>query len=507
MTNADAAGSESWRWQRRIDRERRAREQAEELLEAKSRELYGANQALSTLAAELEQRVEERTRELATAIERAVTLAECDQLTGVANRLCFSQTLEATISRCEAAGTRFALLLIDLDHFKGINDTFGHEAGDVVLQHAARRLSEVSRPGDFVARLGGDEFAAIVLDVDATHDLGPIAARMIAACCEPVIYRDHVLEVSCSIGVAVFPDDAGDAADLQRHADLALYRSKSLGAGRHTLFELALKTEVDERQSLGLDLKQALQTEFLVPWFQAIVDSGTNKIVGAEALARWHHPSQGLLDPGVFIKIAEERGLINELFARMLRAACLSAKPWIAGDDIRYLSINVSPSQFRSGLLPDVVFGVIAEIGYPAAALVIEITEELLLLDLDRARVQLDRLAGGGIRISLDDFGVGYSNIAYLRRLPINTIKLDRLLTIDVCNDNKARSVVAAIVEIARALSLDLVAEGVESQSQALWLAKLGCRYLQGYLFGKPMSEEEFSALLCTGTEVMHQAG
>lgn len=501
MTTSDTPGPDIQRWQRRVQRERRAREQAEELLEAKSRELYGVNQALSLLASELEQRVEQRTRELATARERAVTLARYDQLTGVANRFSFGQVLEKTIDRCQATGTPFALLLIDLDDFKQINDTFGHEAGDVVLRHAAKCFNVASGPNNFLARLGGDEFAAIVLGTDSAPDLGLIAQKMLAAGREPIVYRDQLLEISCSIGLAVYPVDATDATDLQRHADLALYKSKSLGAGRHTHFEAAMKTEVDERHSLGVDLKPAIKSESLVPWFQSVVDSTTNEVIGVEALARWHHPVRGLLDPDVFIKIAEERGLINDLFTRMLHAACLSAKPWIESGAIRYMSINVSPSQFRSGSLPDLIFGVIAEIGFPASALVVEITEELLLLDLDRARVQLDHLAKGGIRISLDDFGIGYSNIAYLRRLPINTIKLDRLLTIDVCKDSKARSVIAAIVEIARALNLDLVAEGVETKAQALWLSRLGCRYLQGYLFNKPMSEEDFDMAYCRGKE------
>lgn len=507
MTIPDEARPDVQRWQRRLERERRAREQAEDLLEAKSRELYVANQALSRFAEELEQRVEDRTRELAAARERAVMLAECDQLTGLANRMCFGQVLDATIARCRTAGMPFALLLIDLDGFKDINDSFGHEAGDVVLKHAAERLSAASGRSAFIARLGGDEFAALVVDYGSADDLHLVAGRMVDASGQPVAYRDHRLETSCSIGIAIYPDDAADAADLQRHADLALYRSKSSGLARHTFFDVAMKTEVDERYSLGADLKHAVHTEAVEPWFQPIVDAGTSRTIGVEALARWHHPVRGFLTPDVFIKVAEQRGLIDDLFARVLRAACQSAKPWVASGTITYLSINVSPSQFRSGSLPDLIFEVISEIGYPATALTIEITEELLLIDLDRARIQLDRLAGGGIKVSLDDFGIGYSNIAYLRRLPIDTIKLDRMLTTDVCDDDKARSVVGAIVEIARALSLDLVAEGVESQAQALWLSKLGCRYLQGYLFGKPMSKKDFSDIHCRTTEYLDQVG
>lgn len=483
------------RIERRLERERRARLEAEALLEAKSRELYEVNQQLSRLAADLEGRVNDRTRELASARERAVALAEHDQLTGLANRACFARVLDDSIARSLATGSRFALFLIDLDRFKDINDTLGHEAGDVFLQHVASRLNSATRKPDMVARLGGDEFAAIIPTTASAAELVPVAERMIAAVRAPIPYRDRLLEASCSVGIAVFPDHAATASDLQRYADIALYRSK-LARSTHTVFDARMSSELDERQFLGADLKQAIGSGLIQPFFQPIVDGATGRPVGTEVLARWAHPTRGLLTPNHFLGLAEERGLMHDLFAHMMRAACVPALRWIRAGAIRYLSINVSPSQFKMGSLADDVLALIRELDFPPEALTVEITEEILLHDLDRARVQLERLSSHGVRIALDDFGIGYSNIGYLRQLPIHTLKLDRLLTADVTNERKARSILGAIVEIARALDLDLVAEGVEEQAQSLWLTHLGCRYLQGYLYGRPMAEDAFERAL-----------
>ncbi len=479
------------RWERRVGRERRAREEAENLLEAKSRELYEANQALLAFAADLEQRVRERTHELERAREQAVVLAERDQLTRLPNRMCFGRVFDEAVDRARAQGTRVGLLLIDVDGFKEINDTLGHAAGDAFLRNTAERLSALMRPGSCVARLGGDEFAVVVTDIASRAELTALSGRILAAVRLPSALGHELIQASCSIGIATYPDDATDVADIQRYADLALYRSKALGRGCHTTFDATLRAAFEERHNLGTELKAAVGTEQIVPFFQPIVLGATGRMVGVEVLARWEHPVRGLLAPDAFIKLAEEHGLIADLFAHQLRSACTIAKGWIEAGIIEYLSINVSPSQFRSGSLVDTILQTIGAIGFDPAHLTVEITEELLLFDLDRARSQLERLATAGIRVSLDDFGAGYSNIVYLRRLPINTLKLDRLLTADVCADDRARSVLKAVVEIARALDLGLVAEGVETQAQARCLVHLGCEYLQGYLYGKPRSEQE----------------
>ncbi|KQQ12863.1 putative bifunctional diguanylate cyclase/phosphodiesterase [Methylorubrum extorquens] len=484
------------RLERRVARERSARAEAESLLEAKSRELYALNQQLSRFAADLELRVDERTRELALARERAVALAERDQLTGLANRTRFARVLGAAVGRA-GRGTgneRFALLLLDLDRFKEINDSLGHEAGDVFLQHVARRLSGVAGQGAVTARLGGDEFAAIV-PLGPRSDLARLGEAVVAEIRRPVAYRGRMLEASASLGIAVFPDDAATGSDLQRFADIALYRSKATRAA-WTRFDPRMGREIEERQALGADLGAAIRSGAIEPWFQPIVDGVTRHPVGAEALARWVHPQLGLLAPAGFLGLAEERGLMRDLFAGMMRRACPPARDWVRAGAIRTLSVNLSPSQFKLGSVADDVIALLTELDFPPEALTVEITEEVLLNDLDRARVQLERLAAHGVRIALDDFGVGYSNIAYLRRLPIQTLKLDRLLTVDVAQEHEARCILGAIVQIARALDLRLVAEGVEDPGQALWLSHLGCRHLQGYLFGRPMPAEAFAGYL-----------
>lgn len=488
LSDSDARVS---RLERRVERERAARLAAEGLLEEKSFELYKANQLLSRLAADLEVRVSDRTHELALARERALELAERDQLTGLANRNCFSRVLDASIANAGASGQRFALFLIDLDRFKEINDTLGHEAGDVFLRHVATQLRSVPCSPELVARLGGDEFAVIVRTDGRTSELHAIAEAMIVAVGRPVAYRDRALEASGSIGVAVYPDDAGSSTELQRFADIALYRSK-VARSTHTLYDAAMGREVDARHSLGSELAQAIRNGDIRAWFQPIVDAASSRPVSVEALARWLHPKRGFISPAQFLDLAEERGLMHDLFAGMMRSACPPARRWIKAGAISSLSINLSPSQFKLGSLADDVLGLVKELDFPPNALTVEITEEVLMHDIERARAQLDRLAAEGLRIALDDFGVGYSNIAFLRKLPIHTLKLDRSLTADVNSERAVRSILGAIVELARALNLELVAEGVEDQGQALWLTHLGCRHLQGYLFGKPMAEVDF---------------
>ncbi|KQT60963.1 diguanylate cyclase [Methylobacterium sp. Leaf456] len=487
------------RLERRLERERAARTEAEALLEEKSRALYEVNRQLGRLAAELEVRVEERTRELANARAHALDLAERDGLTGLANRTRFVRALDESLATAQRDGARFALLLLDLDRFKDINDSLGHEAGDVFLRRTARRLKALLGPAALVARLGGDEFAALLPAPPGT-DLARLGAELAAAIRRPVPHRERSLEASCSVGIAVFPDDARTGGELQRFADIALYRSKA-ERGRATRFDAAMGRAIEARHALGADLARAIREGGITPWFQPIVDGTDCRPVGAEALARWTHPTLGFLAPNTFLGLAEERGLMPDLFAAMMRRACPPAKAWIAAGRLDYLSVNLSPSQFKAGSVADEVFGLLDELDFPARALTVEITEEVLLNDLDRARAQLERLAARGVRIALDDFGVGYANIGYLRQLPIQTLKLDRLLTQDVAADHKARCILSAMVQIARALDLRLVAEGVEDSSQALWLIHLGCRQLQGYLFGRPMPADVFAGHLGLASE------
>jgi diguanylate cyclase (GGDEF)-like protein len=479
------------RLERRAQRERDARGEAERLLKEKSLELYRANQTLARFTADLERRVEERTRELDVARERAIEIANQDQLTGLANRACFVRSLDDSIRKAGADGGRFALFMMDLDRFKEINDTLGHEAGDVFLKRVARRLRIAAGGRATVARLGGDEFAVIAPAHGGYGGWTALALGLADVVRRPVSYRGHKLETTGSVGIAVYPQDAGDARDLQRYADLALYRSKATRA-THTFYDAEMGRELDERHALGGELAGAIRSGDVEAWFQPVVDGASQEVVSVEALARWNHPVRGLVRPAVFLGLAEERGLMGELFEAMMRSACPPARRWIAAGLARSLSVNVSPSQFKLGRVADEVTRLLAELDFPPDALTIEITEEVLMNDLDRAREQLTRIEALGVRIALDDFGVGYSNIGYLRQLPVHTIKLDRSLSADLLSEPKARSVVGVIVDLARALDLDLIAEGVEDEAQALWLAQVGCRRLQGYLFGKPMTADVF---------------
>ena len=475
------------KYERRLNRERRARSEAEDLLEAKSRELYATNNSLKCLTEELELRVETRTRELATAERKALALAEHDQLTGIPNRMVFAREVETAISK----RVKFALLLIDLDSFKHVNDGFGHDVGDALLRHAAERIADAVRSCDHVARLGGDEFATLIHEATSPSALAATATRIILSLREPLRHRGHVVEASCSIGIAVYPDHGTDAGDLQRFADLALYKAKAAGGTSFCIFDDCLRRDYDDRHALGAELKFAITTKGLEAWFQPIVEASTGNLLGVEALARWRHPTRGILLPGKFLGIAEARGLTNDLFAAMLRQTCQMTLPWIKDRKISFASVNVSPSQFRSGQLSEAVNSILEAERFPPSALTVEITEEALLNDLGSAKSQLEELTRTGVRVSLDDFGTGYSNIGYLRQLPLHQIKLDRVLTADIAEDDKARTILGAIVEIARALDLQVVAEGIETNAQAEWLSHLGCDKLQGFYFGQAVEPDK----------------
>ncbi|WP_439543046.1 putative bifunctional diguanylate cyclase/phosphodiesterase [Hyphomicrobium sp.] len=484
------------RLERRVDRERAARHEAEKLLEQKSRELYFANQRLLALAEGLEQRVEERTQELVAARENAVRLAERDQLTGLANRMCFARLLSEAIEGWSVGNHRFALLFIDLDRFKEINDTVGHDAGDAVLQHAAALIKKAIRGHDIVARLGGDEFAVICNFIESPCDVERVAERIMAEFQKALSFRGRILPVACSIGSALVPDDACNQIDLQRFADIALYRSKSAGRSVYTAFSATMNVEIHERQTLESALKLALRNGDIEPWFQPIQSVDAGDTAAAEVLARWRKADGSIEPPAKFIRVLEECGLMRELFVSVLTASCRAARPWVEQQRLQYLSVNVSPGQFKRGSLLDDVDQALEQTGFPHGALQLEITEEALIYDLHAVSSQLEELTQRGVRIALDDFGSGYSSIGYLRRLPIHTLKLDRSLISDVATDVRARAIVNAIGEIARALGVELVAEGVETEAQALWLGRAGCNLLQGYLFGRPVSRETFEAQL-----------
>jgi len=482
------------RLMRRVERERNARLAAEQLLEQKSRELYLANQKLRAFALDLEERVEERTRELVRARELAIRQAERDELTGLANRSYFHAQLGRAMEDCQKNGRKFALLLIDLDKFKEINDTVGHDAGDAFLQHAAAHIKRAVRGHDVVARLGGDEFAVICNAVEQPKDVECVAKRIIGEFVKPLHFRNRILTASCSIGYAIFPTDASNVVDLQRFADIALYRSKAGGRSLSTAFSTSMHEEVNKRQSLEYVLRSAVRDGSIEPWFQLILDGGTGAPAAVEVLARWRLADGSVRAPSSFLGVLEECGLMRDLFRSILQQSCEAAAGWVREGSIRYISVNVSPAQFKVGSLLDDVEEILEKTGFPHEALQLEITEEALLHSMEAVSTQITELTRRGIRVALDDFGTGYSSIGYLRELPIQAIKLDRSLTRDVATDDRARAIVSAVNAIATAIDVELLAEGVESEAQALWLGRIGCRYLQGYLFGRPVPAGEFAA-------------
>lgn len=477
---------------RRLEREKAARHQAEALLEERSRELYMANAALAQLAQDLELRVEERTVELSSEREHALALARQDHLTSLLNRRYFTGKLTELCQKVRHRGGRLVVFLVDMDDFKTINDTQGHEGGDFVLCEVARRLNSIAERG-IAARLGGDEFAVALSHLqDEAADENFVDEAM-AILCQPVDFNGRRLEISTSIGYASLPDQAVSSAQLLRHADMALYVSKKQGKGRATGFTDDLRSEADERRLLELELVLAVERHEIVPWYQPIVDGLTGRTMGVEVLSRWHHPYRGLVLPDIFVPIAEERNLLGAMFLQIATKACTEMAPRVLAGKLNYVSLNISPKQFKAGNVAAVVEQILSATGFPATALVIEITEDLIMSDIGRAARELSDLTRLGVRIALDDFGTGYSNIATMSELPIQWLKLDRSLIRKLNDCRVGQAIVEAVLQMAAALHIDVVAEGIETPFQAKWLVAAGCRKHQGFLYGRPGPIEELA--------------
>jgi diguanylate cyclase (GGDEF)-like protein len=487
------------RLESRLERERRARREAEQLLETKSRELYEANRALSELAAGLEQRVEERTRELLTERQLALETAETDALTNVCNRTAFGRKLATALSDSHATGDGVAVFLIDLDDFKAVNDTFGHAAGDALLVEFASRLGKAVRPGDVVARLGGDEFALIAHGVGNRQGSLLMAHRLLRTLCRPAMISGRSVPCSCSIGLADSAACEGGPDELLRDADLALYASKREGRACVTSFDAALRIDVERRAALDAEVREAVCGDRIEPWYQPIWHSGTTDYVGAEVLARWRMPDGVVRSPADFLSSVETLGLLDTMMENMLRHALCEARAAVVNGSLEYLSINVSPSQFNQGWAVKSLPGLLAETRFPAHALVVEITETALLNDLERTRAMLVALTSQGMRIALDDFGVGYSNFSLLGKLPFDMLKLDRTLVCDIETDNNAHALAECILALASRLQIKVVAEGVETQRQAEMLMSSGCTSMQGFWFARP--QRDLSAWFAAHTQ------
>ncbi|MDB5442095.1 MAG: hypothetical protein JWP73_471 [Phenylobacterium sp.] len=436
-----------------------------------------------------------RVAELEAERELTLRLAQTDSLTGLVNRGAFTAALCERLDAARAAGGSVALFVVDLDRFKHLNDTLGHHAGDLVLAEVGQRLRDDAGPGELVARLGGDEFALISGD----REVAARAQRLLARLSQPQTIYGRVVAPGASVGVAVYPHDAGDASDLQRFADMALYRVKTRGGRRWSAFDAELRAENLRRQTLEAELRRAIPGGEIEPWFQPVIDSNTGRVVAVEVLARWNHPEQGLLLPGAFVPIAEELGLIGQIDEAVFEIACARAAPWVAEGLIESISCNVSPRDLLDPAFSRKLIGRLARTALPATALTVEVTETFLLQDFALARRHIERLAAKGVGVALDDFGTGYSNIRALMSLPIQTVKLDRSLIEAVGRDGRVSKLVSAMLHAARTLGVRIVAEGVEHEAQALFLRAAGCDRMQGYLFARPMPAEKVEAHLRGG--------
>jgi diguanylate cyclase (GGDEF)-like protein len=426
--------------------------------------------------------------------ERALTmrLAQTDSLTGLVNRGAFTSELCERLEAARDHGGQVGLYVVDLDRFKLLNDTLGHHAGDLFLAEVGERLRANAGPGELVARLGGDEFALISSCADPARR----AQQLLDLLTQPHTIYGRQVSPGASVGVAAYPDDAAEAGDLQRFADMALYRAKTGGGRRWSAFDAELRQENQRRRTLEADLRRGIPAGEIEPWFQPVVDAKDGRIVGVEVLARWRHPEHGLLLPGAFVPMAEELGLIGRIDEAVFEAGCAAAAPWVAAGLIEQISFNVSPRDLLDPAFSRKLIGRLAKTAIPATNLTVEITETFLLQDLALSRRHIERLNAKGIRIALDDFGTGYSNLRALMHLPIQTVKLDRSLISDIAKDSRVAKLVNSMLHAARALGIRIVAEGVEEEAQAIILRAAGCDRMQGYWFARPMPADQMDDAL-----------
>jgi diguanylate cyclase len=386
------------------------------------------------------------------------------------------------------------VMLIDLDRFKPINDTFGHEAGDAVLVAAADAMRAVIRDGDLAGRLGGDEFAVLVQGLPSRETAGAVAARLLEALRTPVVFGEHLLMIEASIGVVVRDDPDASGETLLQRADTALYAAKRAGRARFEYYSDVMDTKAREAE-----LRRAVAADELVVFFQPLVALSTGDLRAVEALVRWNHPERGLLGPGAFIELAEETGAVVPLGTWVLRDACRQAAGWRTGNPgaagLR-LSVNLSPKQVAQADLVQTVTAILDETGFPPERLTLEITESVILQPDPLTISRLEALRDLGIQLAVDDFGTGYSALSYLRRLPVTTLKIDRSFVTGIADDAEARSVCEAVVHLGGAFKMTVVAEGVETADQAAALIDMGCSIGQGFYFHRPLPPADAAALV-----------
>jgi diguanylate cyclase (GGDEF)-like protein/PAS domain S-box-containing protein len=420
-----------------------------------------------------------------------------DALTQLPNRVLFNQRLEQAIAQAQRHGRRLAVMFIDLDRFKVINDTLGHESGDQLLREVAQRLTDNLRAGDIVARLGGDEFVVLLEDVTEAAGIASVAEKLIAALTANFVVADREVHVTASVGISTYPTDAEDQRSLLRFADIAMYRAKEQGRNTFQFYSDQINLHSVERLTLESQLRGALQREELVVHYQPVIHTHTSAIIGMEALVRWNHPSAGLLSPAKFVGIAEETGLIVPIGEWVLETACVQQRKWRElGLPPLGVAVNLSPRQLVDHQLIQRVLRILTSTHCDATALVFEITEGAVIHNASRAVALLTELKEMGIRIAIDDFGTGYSSLSYLKRFPIDCLKIDRSFIGDIPGDAGDTAITQAIIAMAHSLGIQVIAEGVESKEQLAFLREHRCDAVQGYYFSAALPEPDVTALL-----------
>jgi len=424
---------------------------------------------------------------------RIAYMAHHDALTGLPNRLLFRERMEQELGRLDRKGGWLAVLCLDLDHFKNVNDTLGHPAGDMLLQAVAQRLRACVREPDTVARLSGDEFAILLPACDQPGAVKTLADRLLKAISAPYDIEGHRVVVTASIGAALVPGDGDNADELLKNADMALYRAKTDGRAAFRFFEAEMHARLQTRLALEMDLREAAEKGQLEVFYQPLFDLTLGRVSGFEALLRWHHPERGLVSPVQFIPLAEETGLILPIGEWVLRRACAEAMRW--PEHVK-VAVNLSARQFRSPNLIEAISAALAESGMPANRLELEITESVLLQDDEAVLALLHRLRGLGLRIALDDFGTGYSSLSYLRTFPFDKIKIDQSFVREMDARPDCAAIVNAVAGLAVSLGMAVTAEGVETAEQLQRLREAGCTEVQGYLVGRPRPAAETTGML-----------
>jgi len=429
--------------------------------------------------------------------ERIRHMAHHDALTDLPNRLLLYDRIGQLVARARRDRRMVAVLFIDLDRFKNVNDSLGHQIGDRLLQSVAERLTACTRESDTVARIGGDEFVVVVPDLNEQQDAGNVAQKVLEALSRPFRIFGHEVHITPSVGICAYPRDGEDVETLMRNADTAMYHAKGMGRNNYQFFTVEMNAAAQHRLALENDLRRALERSELTLHYQPQLDLQTGDIIGFEALARWRHPERGMVPPSQFIPVAEETGLIDRLGDWVLEQACAQAVEWqAAGFPHLQVAVNLSAHQFRREEAAESVARVLAQTGLPPARLELEITESVLIQHAEQVLAKFKVLNDMDVQLSLDDFGTGYSSLSYLKRFPIDKLKIDQSFVRDISTDPDDAAIVTAIIAMAHSLGLEVIAEGVETKEQLAFLKLLGCDKAQGYYFSKPLPAEEFLALL-----------